>query len=175
MLKGRGREPRMQSRAPRMSFAKVLPDVHKALLAVKAAIASTGLDPSLMELVRIRASQINGCAFCLSLHTKDARIAGESELRLYTLSAWRETPFFTRREQAALALTEAMTVLHDGGVSDEIYEQAAAQFERVELAALIATIAMINALNRVAVSTHMVPIGAHPPQKLAAMPHGAAR
>ena len=115
------------------------------------------LEPELLELVRIRASQINGCAFCLDLHTRDARGQGETEQRLHTLAAWRETPFFTERERAALALTEAVTLVHDGRVPDAVYAEAAEVFDENQIAALIWAATVINAYNRIAIATRMVP------------------
>ena len=122
---------------------------------------SVELDPKLRELVRIRASQINGCAYCIDMHTRDGRAAGESERRMHGLSAWRETPFFDEREQAALALTEAVTLIADGGVSDEVYAEAARHFPDAELAQLIGAIIAINTWNRVALST-----GTQPPLEI---------
>ena len=110
-------------------------------------------DQLLRELVRIRASQINGCAYCIDMHTKDARAAGESEQRLYALSAWRETPFFTDRERAALAFTEAVTLLADDHVPTEAYEAVARHFGEDEIAALVSLIVTINAWNAIGVST----------------------
>ncbi len=110
-------------------------------------------DQRLRELVRIRASQINGCAYCIDMHTKDARAAGESEQRLYALSAWRETPFYTDRERAALAFTEAVTLLADDHVPTEAYEAVARHFTDDEIAALVSLIVAINAWNAIGVST----------------------
>ena len=110
-------------------------------------------DQLLRELVRIRASQINGCAYCIDMHTKDARAAGESEQRLYALSAWRETPFFTDRERAALAFTEAVTLLAGDHVPTEAYEAVARHFGEDEIAALVSLIVTINAWNAIGVST----------------------
>jgi AhpD family alkylhydroperoxidase len=110
-------------------------------------------DPRLRELVRVRASQINGCAYCIDMHTKDARAIGETEQRLYALPAWREAPFFTERERAALAFTEAVTLLAVDHVPEQAYETVAAQFTPDEIAALVSLIVVINAWNRIAVST----------------------
>src|SRR5580704_913260 len=110
-------------------------------------------DQLLRELVRIRASQVNGCAYCIDMHTKDARAAGESEQRLYALSAWRETPFYTDRERAALAFTEAVTLLADDHVPTEAYEAVARHFTDDEIAALVSLIVAINAWNAIGVST----------------------
>ncbi|MFF4405035.1 carboxymuconolactone decarboxylase family protein [Streptomyces sp. NPDC001262] len=142
--------------AQRMNFTKAAPKVFKAMIALDAA-ARADLDPTLVELVQIRASQVNHCAYCLDMHTKDARKAGESEERIYQLNAWREAGLYTEKEQAALALTEAITVLTDGFVPDAVYEEAARHFEEPELAQLIALIFTINAWNRIAVSTRKIP------------------
>jgi AhpD family alkylhydroperoxidase len=120
-------------------------------------------DARLRELVRIRASQLNGCAFCIDMHTKDARAVGESEQRIYALSAWRETPFFSDRERAALALTESVTLVAQTGVPDTDFDRAAAQFSSDELAALISLIVTINAWNRIGVSTHAWVPGSYQP------------
>ena len=120
-------------------------------------------DVRLRELVRIRASQLNGCAFCLDMHTKDARAAGETEQRIYALSAWRETPFFSPRDRAALALTESVTLMAGTHVPDADFEQAAAEFSAAELAALISLITMINAWNAIGVSTHAWLPGSYQP------------
>ncbi|MER5504629.1 carboxymuconolactone decarboxylase family protein [Streptomyces sp. NPDC002766] len=137
---------------PRLDWTALAPDVFKAMLRLDAA-ARQGLDARLLELVRIRASQINHCARCLDMHTKDALAAGESVERIIQLSAWEESAhFYTERELAALELTEAVTVLTDGFVSDAVYERAAKHFEEAELAQLIAAIAVINAWNRFGVT-----------------------
>ncbi len=141
----------------RLSMATLAPEVYRAMRQFDAA-ARRGVDPTLLELVKIRASQINRCAFCLDMHTKDALAAGETVERIVQLPAWEESAhFYSPRELAALALTEAVTVLTDGSVPDEVYARAAAQFDEVELAHLIAAITVINAWNRIAVSTRMVP------------------
>jgi AhpD family alkylhydroperoxidase len=129
-------------------FGKHVPDVYKAMIALGTA-AAKGIDPALAALVEIRASQINRCAFCLDMHIKDARKAGETEERIYLLSAWEEAEgVYTEKERAALAITEAITVLTDGFVPDAVYERAAQHFEEAELAHLISVITMINAWNR---------------------------
>ncbi|MFC4098499.1 carboxymuconolactone decarboxylase family protein [Paenibacillus xanthanilyticus] len=119
--------------------------------------AETSLDKTLIELIKLRASQLNGCAFCLDMHAKDARANGETEQRLYTLSAWRETPFFSPREQAALALTEAVTRIGDRHVPEEVYAEAARHFEPAELSDVLMAIIAINAWNRIAITTGMMP------------------
>ncbi|MEU2908769.1 carboxymuconolactone decarboxylase family protein [Streptomyces massasporeus] len=145
----------------RVALKEITPDVSAAMGSLHAAAVSAAqdakLEPELLELVRIRASQINGCAFCLDLHTRDARGQGETERRLHTLAAWRETPFFSERERAALALTEAVTLVHDGRVPDAVYAEAAAVFDENQIAALIWGATVINAYNRIAISTRMVP------------------
>jgi AhpD family alkylhydroperoxidase len=144
-----------------VALKKITPDVSAAMGSLHAAAVSAAqeakLEPELLELVRIRASQINGCAFCLDLHTSDARARGETEQRIYTLNAWRETPFFTERERAALALTEAVTLVHDGRVPDAVYAEAAGVFDENQIAALIWAATVINAYNRIAIATRMVP------------------
>ncbi|MFI6768353.1 carboxymuconolactone decarboxylase family protein [Streptomyces sp. NPDC050355] len=142
---------------PRLRWAKLAPDVYKAMIALDAA-AKKGLDPALVALVEIRASQLNHCAFCIDMHSTDARKAGETEQRIHLLNAWEEAVgFYSPKEQAALALTEAITVLTDGFVPDAVYERAADHFEEAELAQLIAMITAINAWNRFGVSTRMAP------------------
>jgi AhpD family alkylhydroperoxidase len=143
--------------ARRVNLFEAAPEVYKAMVALDAA-ARKGLDPTLVELVLTRASQINHCAFCLDMHTRDARAAGISEQKLYLLSAWEEAPgLYSDRERAALALTESVTVLTDGFVPDEVYDRAAEHFDDRELAQLISVILTINAWNRIAVSTRRVP------------------
>ncbi|WP_405408711.1 carboxymuconolactone decarboxylase family protein [Streptomyces decoyicus] len=142
---------------PRLPWAKLAPEVYKAMIALDAA-AKKGLEPALVELVKIRASQLNHCAFCIDMHIKDARKAGETEQRIYLLDAWEEaTAFYSPKEQAALALTEAVTLLTEGFVPDAAYDRAAAHFGQAELAQLIALITTINAWNRFGVSTRMAP------------------
>jgi AhpD family alkylhydroperoxidase len=121
------------------------------------------VDPKLRELVRVRASQINGCTYCIDMHSKDARAIGESEQRLYALAAWREAPFFTERERAALAFTESVTLLAEDHVPTESYETVAAQFTPDEIAALVSLIVAINAWNRIAVSTRAWVPGSYEP------------
>ena len=142
---------------PRLNAAQLAPEPQHAMFALGKYLAKCGLETSLLELVKLRASQINGCAYCLDMHTIDARAAGETEQRLYTLSAWRDTPFFTERERAALAWTEAVTLISEGGVSDAIYEEARKQFSDKELVDLTWAVAAINAWNRISISFHAVP------------------
>lgn len=144
-------------RTPRVNFAKAAPKAFKALIGFDAA-AREGLDPALVELVQIRSSQLNKCAYCLHMHTTDARKAGESEERLHMVAVWEEAAhFFTVKERAALALTEAVTLVSQGGVPDEVYERAARHFEEDELARLLALIFTINTWNRIAISTGKAP------------------
>jgi AhpD family alkylhydroperoxidase len=143
---------------PRLEAQKTAPAAYSALLALEAFVRKTWkLEPSLMELVRMRASQINGCAYCLDMHSKDARAEGETEQRLYTLSAWRETPFFTDRERAALDWTEALTLITEGHASDEVYEAVKQQFSDEELVNLTVAIIAINGWNRLAIGFRNVP------------------
>ncbi|HTK67719.1 MAG TPA: carboxymuconolactone decarboxylase family protein [Pseudonocardia sp.] len=147
---------RLPEHAPRLDWAKYAPEVYKAMVRLDAA-ARKGVDPGLLDLVKIRASQINHCAFCLDMHTKDALAAGESVERIIQLGAWEESKhFYTAREIAAIELTEAITVLTDGFVPDDVYAKAAAAFDEAELAHLIAAITAINAWNRFGVTTRMV-------------------
>lgn len=135
----------------RLAYGKVAPEGLKAMQGLEAYVRRCGLESSLLELVKTRASQINGCAFCIDMHTKDARAHGETEQRLYGLSAWREAPFYTDRERAALAWTEAVTLVADGHVPDEVYEQARQHFDEKELVDLTFAIVAINGWNRLAV------------------------
>ncbi|MGY6025567.1 carboxymuconolactone decarboxylase family protein [Streptomyces spinosirectus] len=142
---------------PRLRWAQHAPEVYKAMLRLDTA-ARQGVDPRLLELVKIRASQLNHCAFCLDMHSKDALAAGESVERIIQLGAWEESAhFYTEKELAALALTEAVTVLTDGFVPDDVYERAAKHFEEAELAQLIAAITVINAWNRFGVTCRNTP------------------
>ncbi|MFI6015434.1 carboxymuconolactone decarboxylase family protein [Streptomyces sp. NPDC051243] len=144
-------------RPARLNWAQHAPEVYKAMIRLDAA-ARKGLEPTLYELVKIRASQLNHCAFCLDMHTKDALAAGESVERIVQLAAWEESAhFYTPKELAAIELTEAVTVLTDGFVPDAVYERAAGHFEEAELAQLIAAITVINAWNRFGVTCRMAP------------------
>lgn len=144
--------------AVRLALDTLAPRINQAMNALDAASRQTRLEPSLLELVRARASQLNGCAYCVDMHSRDAREGGESERRLYALPVWRETPFFTARERAALELTEAATRLTDGPVPDEVFARAATEFTEVELAELIWTIAVINAWNRLGATARPWPL-----------------
>ena len=136
----------------RLNYGTASPDGMKAMLGLQRHVEHCGLEHSLMELVKTRASQINGCAYCIDMHTKDARAAGETEQRLYLLNAWRESPFYSDRERAALAWTEALTRIADTqAVSDELYTEARKQFSEKELVDLSYAIIAINAWNRLAI------------------------
>ena len=142
----------------RMEPQKASPAAYQAMIGLEMFVSkSSKLEPSLLELVKMRASQINGCAYCLDMHSKDARAKGESEQRLYALNAWRETPFFTDREQAALAWAEALTLVSVDHVPDAVYERAKQQFSEEELVNLTLAVIAINGWNRIAISFRMVP------------------
>jgi AhpD family alkylhydroperoxidase len=138
-------------------------DAFQAMLSLGKAVEASGLERSLLELVKVRASQINGCAYCLDMHTKDARVLGETEQRLYALNAWRETPFFSDRERAALEWTEAITRVADTHVPDDVYERVRQLFDERELVALTLAAVAINAWNRLAI-TFRAPAGTYQPQ-----------
>jgi AhpD family alkylhydroperoxidase len=142
---------------PRLNPYKAAPDVMKALGALEAQVQASGLEKSLIELVKTRASQINGCAFCINMHTEDARKNGETEQRLYLLNAWRESPVYTDRERAALAWTEAVTLISEIHAPDDVYNDVRAQFSETETVNLTMLIATINAWNRIAISFRSVP------------------
>ena len=133
------------------------------MLGLEGAVRKSGLEAPLLDLVRMRSSQINGCAYCIDMHSKDARTEGETEQRLYALSAWRETPFFTERERAALAWTEALTLISESDVSDELFAETRKQFSESEIVALTLAIVAINGWNRFAISFRAVP-GSYQPQ-----------
>jgi len=140
----------------RININEVEPTGYNAVLGLEKFIESTRLTKKHKNLIKIRASQINGCAFCIDMHTKEARKAGETEQRIYALSAWRETPYFTEDERAILALTEEVTLIGNR-VKDETYEQAAKLLDEAYLAQVILAIVTINAWNRIAISTNMMP------------------
>src|SRR5258707_2336699 len=142
---------------PRLDYSEAAPAAIKAMSAFDKAAVHCGLESSLLDLIKTRASQINGCAYCVDMHTKDARAAGETEQRLYALSVWRETPFYSEREQAALALTEAVTLIADGQVPATVYEAVQKQFNDEELVNLILNIVTINAWNRFCITFREVP------------------
>jgi AhpD family alkylhydroperoxidase len=152
----------MNARIP--DYPKVAPESYKAMLALSAATRHCSLEPKLLELVKIRASQINGCAYCLDMHTQDARALGESEQRLHLLNAWRETPFYTDRERAALGWTEAVTRIADTHAPDDVYNEVRAHFSEKETVELNWAVVTINAWNRLAVSFR-IPAGSYTPPK----------
>ena len=142
---------------PRIDYRKHSQDALKSVLSLEKYIAESGLEPKLVHLIKMRASQINGCAYCLDLHSIDARAAGETEQRLYTLDAWRETPFFTDRERAALAWTEALTLIAQTHAPDEVYEELKKYFSEKEIVDLTYVVGAINLWNRLAISMRSVP------------------
>ena len=149
---------------PRLNAQQESPAAYAALVGLETFVRKASkLEPSLVELVKVRASQINGCAYCIDIHTKDARSEGETEQRLYALTSWRETPFFTARERAALAWTEALTLITEGHVPDDIYELAKRSFSDEELVNLTLAVITINGWNRIAISFRSIP-GSYQPR-----------
>ncbi len=142
---------------PRLDYKRISPDGYKALSQLEAFVRHSGLDPQLLELVKIRASQMNGCAFCIDMHTKDARAKGETEQRIYALDAWREAPFFTEKERAALAWTEAITNIQQGHAPEAVYQELSRHFSETERVNLTYAITTINAWNRIAIGFRLVP------------------
>lgn len=141
--------------AERLNIFQTDPKATHAVLAMESYAKNSGLESSLYELIKIRASQLNGCAFCLDMHLRDAREAGEDQRRLDILSAWREAPdFFTPREQAALALTEAVTLISEAGVPEQVWNQAEGEFDSESLVHVLMAISVINVWNRLAIATH---------------------
>lgn len=141
----------------RLNYAEIAPEAFKIMLEFEEYAKTVDLDIRLIELIKIRASQINGCAFCLDMHTKDARSLGESEQRIYCLNAWRESPFYTEAERAALELTEAVTQISQNNVSDELYERVREHFDEKQYVDLIIIINTINSWNRLAIATKATP------------------
>ncbi len=135
----------------RIDSAKIAPGAYQAMYALEKYVSESGLDHSLLDLVKVRASQINGCAFCIDMHTKDARARGETEQRLYELDAWRETSFYSSRERAALAWTEAVTLVASTHVPDDVFEEARREFSEKELVDLTLAVVAINGWNRLAI------------------------
>lgn len=153
---------------PRIDYRKYAPDALKAMLSLEQYIAGCGLDHRLVLLLKLRASQINGCAYCIDMHSIDARAAGETEQRLYALDAWRETPFFSDRERAALAWIESITLVSKTHVPDEVFEQVKKYFSEKEIMDLAIVATVINMWNRMAISTRAVPGRYHPAKSTAA-------
>jgi AhpD family alkylhydroperoxidase len=151
-------EPDRVIPARRLAVDAEFPAARKALDALEAIVHKTGLEPTLRELVRLRVSQLNGCAFCVDVHSRDAMGHGETERRVFAVPVWRETPFFSARERAALDLAEAMTRLAERPLSDETFDRAAAEFTRHELAELIWVITVVNAWNRLGATTRAWPL-----------------
>jgi AhpD family alkylhydroperoxidase len=141
----------------RINTAKVAPEPYQIMLQFGAYAKKAGFDPKLVELIKIRASQINGCAFCLDMHTKDARAIGETEQRIYCLNAWRESPFYSDAERAALALTEAVTLISTARVPDELYENVRKHFDEKQFVDLVFIINTINSWNRLQIATNALP------------------
>ena len=150
----------------RLNYAKVAPGVYEAMDALDQYLQSSSVEESLLHLINLRASQINGCAYCLDMHSKDLVALAEKEQRLYSLGAWRECPWYTRRERAALAWTESVTLVADGQVPDAVYEEARAQFSEKELSDLTLAVATINAWNRLSIAARLEP-GTYQPAAVA--------
>jgi AhpD family alkylhydroperoxidase len=147
----------------RIDLQKIPPEAMRGMYQLEQYIHSSALDERIVHLVKMRASQVNGCAYCLDMHSKDARAIGETEQRLYLLDAWEEAPFYSEKERAALALTDAMTKITEGHVPDEVWERAKSQFNEQELTALVITVTTINAWNRLAITTR-VDVGGYQPK-----------
>ncbi len=142
---------------PRLNYQQASPEALRAMYQLEHVVKTSGLEPGLIELVKIRASQMNGCAFCIDMHTKDARLRGETEQRIYALNAWAETPFFTPRERAALTWTEAVTNIQDGHAPDDVYHAVSEYFTESEMINLTLAITTINAWNRISIAFRVVP------------------
>ncbi|HEX6750416.1 MAG TPA: carboxymuconolactone decarboxylase family protein [Longimicrobium sp.] len=151
----------------RIEYGKIAPEGLKAMFGLERYVRESGLEHSLLHLLKLRASQINGCAYCVDMHTKDARAGGETEQRLYLTSAWREAPMFTERERAALEWTEALTLISEGGVPDELWEQTRRHFSEEEIVALTFAVVAINGWNRLSI-TFRPPVGDYQPGAYAA-------
>jgi AhpD family alkylhydroperoxidase len=156
----------------RIHYDKIAPGAFRAMFGLERYVRDSGLEPALLELVKMRASQINGCAYCLDMHSKDARAAGETEQRLYLLNAWREAPFYTDRERAALAWTESLTLISENHVPDEIYNEVRQHFSEEELVNLSLAVVAINGWNRLAISFRSEP-GEYQPAKVTTKTHTA--
>ncbi len=154
------KKPLISEQPRRISYIRVAPDGWQAILGLERYVNQCGLEDSLLELVRMRVSQMNNCAFCLDIHSKDARAKGESEQRLYGLSVWWDTPYYSDRERAALAWTEAVTNISENGVPDELYERAKLYFSEKELVDLTLAVIAINGTSRIS-ATFQAPTGAY--------------
>lgn len=153
---------------PRINYAKAAPGVYDAMDALDQYLAGAAVEEPLLHLVRLRASQLNGCAYCIDMHWKDLRALGETEQRLYALDAWRECPFYTEREQAALEWTETVTMIADGHAPEAVFERVRPHFSDKELSDLTLAIATINAWNRLSIAARLTP-GTYQPAKAAAV------
>lgn len=153
----------------RIDFLKVAPQAYRAMAGLESYVRHSGLEPSLLSMIKVRASQINGCAYCIDMHTKDARAEGETEQRLYAIAAWQETPFFTDRERAALAWTEALTLISETHAPERIYQEARERFSEQEMVNLSMAIVTINGWNRLALGFRTVP-GTYQPEAVHAQP-----
>lgn len=149
---------------PRLDVQNIAPQAYRAMAGLETFIRNSGLEPGLLELVKLRASQINGCAYCIDMHTKDARAGGETEQRLYGVTAWSETPFYTDRERAALAWTEALTLISETHAPDDVYEEVRRHFNESEVVSLTMAIVTINSWNRLALGFRAVP-GTYEPKR----------
>lgn len=141
----------------RFDYKQFAPDIYEAMARLQAVVNKSELEPALLELVKLRASQINGCAYCIDMHFKDACAAGETAQRLYLLDAWRETSLYSEQERAALAWTEAVTLIHEDGAPDDVYEQVRKHFSEKQLAYLTLAVVTINSWNRLSISFRMPP------------------
>ena len=141
----------------RLDYAKASPEAFKAMVQMEGVVRRSGIDSKLLELIKIRASQLNGCAYCIDMHTKDARFKGENEQRIYALDAWRETPFFTQQERAALAWAETLTNIQIGHAPDAVYQELSRNFSAEERVSLTLAITTINVWNRIAIGFRLVP------------------
>ena len=157
---------------PRIDYVKSARGVYEAMLGLEKYLRQCGLEEPLMDLIKLRASQVNGCAYCIDMHWKDLRALGEQEQRLYGLDAWEESPYYTDRERAALAWTEAVTNIRDGHVPDQVYEEVRKHFTEKELADLSLAVAAINGWNRLAIAARAVP-GTYQPAKPHELKKGA--
>jgi AhpD family alkylhydroperoxidase len=156
----------------RFNFAKTAPGIYEAMEGLEKYLEQCGLEKRLMYLIQLRASQMNGCAYCLDMHWKDLRASGEDEQRLYSLDAWRECPYYTDRERAALAWTEAVTLIAQGHAPDAVYQEARSHFSEKELSDLTLAVAAINAWNRLSIASRIVP-GGYQPAKVQELKQGA--